>query len=112
MDVDNEAEDDFDSESGEDKLMAVELLSAFCFLVSAGLLSYPVLMDENNLYTFTLSFVSFLIYELVVRLFMPCEGVLRSIYVPNDSMCSLILMMQVIVNVTIALGVISFNFIP
>lgn len=112
VDVDNEAEDDSDSESGEDKPMAVELLAAFCFLISAGLLSTPVLVDENNPYAFTLSLVSFLIYELVVGLYMPCEGVLRSIYMPNDSICSLMTMLRVIVNVAVALGVISSNYIP
>ena len=92
--------------------MAVELLAAFCFLISAGLLSTPVLVDENNPYAFTLSLVSFLIYELVVGLYMPCEGVLRSIYMPNDSICSLMTMLRVIVNVAVALGVISSNYIP
>lgn len=111
---DNETEDDSDSEneSSDEKPMAVELLASFCFIISAGLLATPVIVDEDNPYAFTLSLLSFLMYEFVVGLYMPCEGVLRSIYMPNDSICSLMTMLRVIVNVAVALGVISSNYIP
>lgn len=110
--ADSDNEDESDSEQEEEKPMAVELLASFCFLVSAALLSTPILMDESNPYAFSLSLLSFLIYELIVGLYMPCEGVLRSIYMPNDSICSLMTMLRVIVNVAVALGVISSNYIP
>lgn len=110
--TDSDSEEDSVSEQEEEKPMAVELLASFCFLVSAALLSTPVLIDDSNPYAFTFSLLSFLTYELIVGLYMPCEGVLRSIYMPNDSICSLMTMLRVIVNVAVALGVISSNYIP
>jgi hypothetical protein len=50
-------------------------------------------------------------YELMVGLYMPCEGVIRAVYMPNSSMCSIMTMLRVIVNVAVALGVISTNYI-
>lgn len=109
---DSDFEEDSESEAGDEKPVAVELLASICFLVCACLLSTPMLVDENNPYAFTISLSAFLVYEFVVGLYMPCEGVLRSIYMPNDSICSLMTMLRVIVNVAVALGVISTNYIP
>eukprot|EP00586_Coscinodiscus_wailesii_P000414 CAMPEP_0172487674 /NCGR_PEP_ID=MMETSP1066-20121228/16845_1 /TAXON_ID=671091 /ORGANISM="Coscinodiscus wailesii, Strain CCMP2513" /LENGTH=823 /DNA_ID=CAMNT_0013254429 /DNA_START=199 /DNA_END=2670 /DNA_ORIENTATION=+ len=101
-----------ESEDDDDKPVAVELLASLCFFTCAGLLATPVLVNEDSDYAFTASLVAFLIYEAIVGLYMPCEGVLRSIYMPNDSICSLMTMLRVIVNVAVALGVISTNYIP
>ena len=43
---------------------------------------------------------------------MPCEGVIRSIYMPTSSVCSVMTMLRVIVNIAVALGVISTNYVP
>jgi len=110
--VAEESDCEEESQSEEEKPMAVELLASVCFVVSAGLLATPILVDQDNPYAFTFSLISFLVYEFVVGLYMPLEGVLRSIYMPNDSICSLMTMLRVIVNVAVALGVISTNYIP
>lgn len=107
----SDLEDDSDGEEEDDKPVAVELLASICFILCACLLSTPVLLHEDHPYAFTLSLGAFLLYEFVVGLYMPCEGVLRTIYMPNDSICSLMTMLRVIVNVAVALGVISTNFI-
>lgn len=42
---------------------------------------------------------------------MPCEGVIRSIFMPKESTCSVMTMLRVVVNVAVALGVISTNYV-
>jgi len=100
------------SEDEDEKPIGVELLAALCFSICAGLLSIPFFVDDSNPYSFTMSLISFLMYECIVGLYMPCEGVLRTVYMPNESICSLMTMLRVITNVAVALGVISTNYFP
>ena len=97
---------------GEVNPMSVHILCASCYLISSMLLLTPFLISHDNQYAFSLCFASFLMYELMIGLYMPCEGVVRSIYMPNESICSLMTMLRVIVNVSVAGGVISTNFMP
>lgn len=89
----------------------VSCLCALCYMTSALLLLAPCQVTEGSTYAFSICFIAFLIYELMVGLYMPCEAVLRSIYMPNSSMCSIMTMLRVIVNVAVALGVISTNYV-
>jgi len=89
----------------------VGLLSALCYLLSAILLLTPCLVENDSPYSFSICLGAFLIYEFLVGLYLPCEGVIRSIFMPNESMCSLMTMLRVIVNVAVAVGVISTNFV-
>jgi len=111
--VPEETDSDYDAESEDedDKPVAVELLASLCFFTCAGLLATPVLINENSDYAFSVALIAFLAYEGIVGLYMPCESLLRTIYMPNDSICSLMTMLRVIVNVAVALGVISTNYI-
>ena len=99
---------------GEEDLkpVAVDFLCTMCYLTSALLFLIPCMLQNDSPYSFSICFASFLAYELMVGLYMPCEGVIRSIYMPNESICSLMTMLRVIVNVAVALGVISTNYIP
>ena len=90
----------------------VSCLCAFCYILSACLLFIPCVVDQDSSYAFSISLGAFLLYEFLVGVYMPCEGVIRSIYMPNDSICSLMTMLRVIVNVAVCLGVISTNYIP
>ena len=103
--------DDTDSE-GENGKYSVDFLCTICYLVSALLFLIPVFAKKDGAHSFTMCFGAFLIYELMVGLYMPCEGVIRSIYMPNESICSLMTMLRVIVNVAVALGVVSTNYVP
>ena len=58
-----------------------------------------------------MSLGAFLLYEFMVGLYMPCEGVIRSIYMPTSSVCSVMTMLRVIVNIAVAVGVISTNYV-
>jgi hypothetical protein len=96
---------------GEIKPVAVDFLCTMCYLLSAVLFLVPVMVAKDSAYSFSICAGAFLVYEFLVGLYMPCEGVIRSIYMPNDSICSLMTMLRVIVNVAVALGVISTNYI-
>lgn len=102
------------SSSSDDEEMnnsaSVQLLSALCYVLCACLLSTPLLVSHDAS-AFWKCLASFLAYEFVIGVYLPCEGVIRTIYMPNDSICSLMTMLRVIVNVAVAVGVISTKYI-
>jgi len=96
---------------GEVRPMAVEFLAAACYLICAGLLLTPILVSSSGELSFSLTLGSFLLYEFIVGVYMPCEGVIRSLYIPSDSRCSLMTLPRIIVNIAVSLGVISTHYI-
>eukprot|EP00592_Proboscia_alata_P000893 CAMPEP_0194373696 /NCGR_PEP_ID=MMETSP0174-20130528/22173_1 /TAXON_ID=216777 /ORGANISM="Proboscia alata, Strain PI-D3" /LENGTH=601 /DNA_ID=CAMNT_0039152943 /DNA_START=45 /DNA_END=1850 /DNA_ORIENTATION=+ len=103
------------SEDEEKHHRGVELLASLCFIAAGILLSTPVIVSASSMSgatSFSLCLIAFLMYEFLVGLYMPCEGMLRTIYMPNDSICSLMTMLRVIVNISVSLGVISSNYVP
>jgi len=108
---DDDMSDDDLSSLGDECKPIVEILASVCYFLAAILLSVPFFISGGQ-GSFSLCLISFFLYEFLVGVYMPCEGVIRSVYMPNDSICSLMTMLRVIVNVAVALGVISTNFIP
>lgn len=96
---------------GEVRPMAVEFLASFCYLICAGLLLTPCLVSSDGAFSFSTALVAFLMYELVIGIYMPCEGVIRSLYIPSDARCSMMTLPRIIVNVAVSLGVISTKFV-
>lgn len=96
---------------GEVRPMAVEFLAAACYLVCALLLLTPYILSTDGEFSFSIALGSFLLYEFVVGIYMPCEGVIRSLYIPSDSRCSLMTLPRMIVNIAVSIGVISTNYI-
>ena len=97
---------------GEVNPMSAHILCTICYLMSSILFLTPSLVSKENPFAFNMCFVAFLIYEIMIGLYMPCQGVIRSIYMPNESICSIMTMLRVIVNIVAALGVYSTNLIP
>ena len=91
--------------------MAVELLAATCYMLAATLLLVPYLSPEGDQRSFSTSLAAFMGYEVLIGIFLPCEGVIRSLYFPTNARASIMTLPRVIVNVAVALGVISTNFI-
>lgn len=91
----------------------VEMLSALCFLLCAAFLLVPQIVSfvETSQKTFITSLVAFFAYEYIVGIYLPCEGIMRSIYMPTHSICSLMTMLRVVVNLTVAVGVVLTNYI-
>jgi len=90
----------------------VNILCTLCYLVGAALLFVPCALTKDSPHAFSICFVSFMIYEFVVGVYVPSEGVIRSIYMPSESMCSIINILRIITNVAVALGVFSTTFVP
>jgi MFS transporter, MFS domain-containing protein family, molybdate-anion transporter len=91
--------------------MAVEFLAATCYFLSAGLLAVPYFVSTGSTTAFTTSLQSLLVFELLIGIFLPCEGVIRSLYFPSDARASIMTLPRIIVNAAVALGVFSTNFI-
>jgi MFS family permease len=98
------------SEENE-KPAGVELVAAISYFICSLLLLTPILVNHSSNYSFSIALASFLLYEVIIGLYLPCEGVIRTIYMPNNSICSLMTMLRVIINVIVAAGVFSTNFI-
>ena len=100
---------------GEDKEkvrpMAVELLSATCYILAALLLLAPCLLPGEGTHSFSVCLGAFLIYEFMVGLYLPCEGVIRSIYFPAEGRASIMTLPRIIVNCGVAIGVLLTNLI-
>jgi MFS family permease len=86
--------------------MAVEFLACGCYLLASMLLLVPCVMDASDASSFSISLGAFLVYELLVGVMMPCEGVIRSLYLPSDARASMMTLPRIIVNLAVALGVI------
>ena len=96
---------------GEVRPMAVEFLAAFCYLICSCLLLTPCLVSRDGMFSFSTLLVAFLMYEFMIGIYMPCEGVIRSLYIPSDARCSMMTFPRIIVNVAVSLGVISTRFV-
>jgi hypothetical protein len=101
-----------DSDTHHLNPVTISILCSFCYLSCALLLLVPCILSLENIHSFTTCLVSFLVYELIIGIYMPCEGVVRSMHIPNDTICSIMTMLRIVVNVSVALGVISTNYIP
>uniref|UniRef100_A0A7S1BRI0 Molybdate-anion transporter n=1 Tax=Corethron hystrix TaxID=216773 RepID=A0A7S1BRI0_9STRA len=99
--------DDNDCETNK---LTVQLLASFCYFLAAIFISVPYYV-QNMESSFILTLGSFLMYEFLIGVYMPCEGVIRSIYMPNDAICSMMNMLRVVVNFAVAIFVISTNII-
>ena len=91
--------------------MAVEVLSAACYILSALMLFVPCLCSGNSPLSFSNSLAALLVYEFLIGVFLPCEGVIRSLYFPANARASVMTLPRIIVNVAVAIGVVSTNFV-
>jgi hypothetical protein len=101
----------FDCNDGIDP-KPVHILCSLSYALSSMLLFVPCVVQEASPSAFSLCLVSFLFYEFLVGIYVPNEGVLRSIYMPTESMCSTMNILRVITNIAVAIGVFSTTFVP
>lgn len=97
-------------QTNEDRPQRVEVLTSLCYLASAGLLLLPCLLDGEGKHSFSICLAAFLFYEYIVGLYLPWEGVLRSIYFPAEGRCSILTLPRIIVNVAVSGGVVLTNY--
>jgi uncharacterized protein (DUF697 family) len=94
---------------GEVRPMAAEFLAALCYIACAALLIVPRVLSANDELSFSTALGSFLLYEFLVGLYSPCEGVIWSLYIPSKTRGSMMTLPSIIVNVAVAIGVASTN---
>jgi MFS family permease len=95
-----------DGDTEEVRPMAVEFMAATGYVLAALLLFIPVMMDPNAENSFSISLGGFLIYEFLVGVIMPCEGIIRSLYLPTNCRATIMTLPRMIVNIQVAVGVI------
>jgi len=100
-----------DGEEVEVRPMAVEFLAAFCYLMSAILLLVPCVFTVQFVNSFSVCLYAFLVFELLIGMLMPCEGVIRSLYFPATARASVMSLPRIIVNLAVSIGVLSTNFV-
>ena len=96
---------------GEIRPMAVEFLAAACYLLCAILLWVPCWVSKTSPMSFSHSLQAFLCYEFLVGVTMPCEGVIRSLYIPSDARATMMTLPRMIVNIAVSLGVVSTTLV-
>ena len=89
------------------RAMDIEFQGALCYFFCAMLLLAPSLLPATGEYTFSIALFSFIAYEFSVGIYSPCEGVMRSIYIPPESRGSVMTVPSIIVNVAVAMAVVS-----
>lgn len=102
---------DVDGKFVQVRPMAVEILAALCYFLSAGLLLVPCVASGANRSSFSLSLLAFIFLEVVIGVFLPCEGVIRSIYFPAKARASLMSLPRFVVNVLTSVGIASTNLL-
>ena len=95
----------------EDRPLANEFAAALCYIVCAMLLLVPCMVDELDPMSFTTALGAFVLYEFLIGLYMPCEGVIRSLYIPSDARGSMMTLPHIVVNVLVSLGVVATEFV-
>jgi len=91
---------------------SVHILCSLCYALSSVILFVPCVIQDESPHAFSLCLVSFLLYEFLAGIYVPNEGVLRSILMPVESICSTMNILRVITNVAVAIGVFSTIFVP
>ncbi|KAL3930763.1 MAG: hypothetical protein SGBAC_011624 [Bacillariaceae sp.] len=97
------------TEDGEEehvRPMAVEFMASLGYIICACLLFVPVVMDPQNERSFQIALAAFLVYEFLVGVIMPCEGIIRSLYLPKECRASIMALPRMIVNIQVSLAVI------
>jgi MFS family permease len=91
--------------------MDVEFQGALCYFLCAMLLMIPCFTAPSDPSSYTTTLIAFVLYELFVGIYSPCEGVIRSLYIPSESRASMMTIPRFIVNVAVALGVVSTELV-
>ena len=91
--------------------MAVEGLSACCYFLSAFMLFVPYFCQSDGAKSFSYSLAALLFFEFLIGVFLPCEGVIRSLYFPVNARASVMTLPRITVNIAVAIGVVSTNYV-
>lgn len=95
----------------ESEMTSVECVTAASYFLSAIMLFVPSLCPDTNSLSFGASLAALLAFELLIGVFLPLEGVIRSHYFPADARASIMGLPRIVVNAAVAIGVVSTEFV-
>merc|ERR1711907_75860 len=85
------------------------------YVIAALLLLVPCFLSpsssSSSSSSFSIAVASFLAYEFLVGVTVPCEGVIRSIYLPSDGRATMMMVPRMVVNLAVSLGVLLTKYI-
>mmetsp|Transcript_7636 Transcript_7636/g.18714 ORF Transcript_7636/g.18714 Transcript_7636/m.18714 type:complete len:646 (+) Transcript_7636:192-2129(+) len=92
--------------------MELEFLVGANYILCAVMLLVPFFLSASSPGSFSIALAAFLIYEFLVGVTMPCEGVLRSLYLPSDGRATMTMVPRMVVNLAVSLGVLLTRYVP
>jgi len=92
--------------------MALEFLVGMNYIFSAVLMLIPCMLPTSSPESFSIALAAFLTYEFLVGVTMPCEGVIRSLYLPSEGRATMMTVPRMVVNLVVSLGVLLTKYIP
>lgn len=96
-------------ESAVVRPMAVEFLTASCYFLAACMLLVPCLSSGPD--GFSQALWAFVLYEVLVGIVSPCEGVIRNLYFPSHARASVTTLPSMVVNGAVTLAVFGTQFV-
>lgn len=100
-----------ENEESNVRPMELEFLIGMNYIFAAILMVVPSFLSTSSLESFSIALVVFLIYEFLVGVTMPCEGVIRSIYLPSNGRATMMMVPRMVVNLAVSLGVILTRYV-
>lgn len=101
-----------ETEGIEIRPVELEFLIGINYIIAAALMLVPSLLSTSSPESFSIALAAFLIYEFFVGVTMPCEGVIRSIYLPSDGRATMMMVPRMVVNLAVSLGVLLTRYVP
>jgi len=89
----------------------LEFLVGMNYMFAAALMLVPSVLSISSPESFSIALVAFLIYEFLVGVTMPCEGVIRSLYLPSDGRATMTMVPRMVVNLAVSLGVLLTRYL-
>lgn len=93
-------------------MISIYILTSGCYMFGSLLFLIPYAMDQKSQYSFIVVLGAFLLYEFFVGTFMTSQSIIRSVHIPSDSKCSIMMMLRFLTNVAVSIGVVLSNHIP
>jgi len=100
-----------DTEGTSVRPMELEFLIGMNYIFAAVLMLVPSFLSTSSPESFSIALVVFLTYEFLVGITMPCEGVIRSLYLPSDGRATMMMVPRMVVNVAVSVGVLLTRYI-
>ena len=89
----------------------LEFLVGMNYIFGAMLMLVPLFLSTSSPESFSIALVAFLMYEFLVGVTMPYEGVIRSLYLPSDGRATMMMVPRMVVNLAVSLGVLLTRYI-